>query len=155
MHLSRIVLVLVLGLMLGAGSPTSGAAKSYTVDRIGVNASVRPDGSMAVTEEITYSFDGSFTFAYRDIPVSAGMRVTGIAVAEGGRPYEESPGDEPGTFYVTETNGVMKVTWHCAARNETRSFRLSYVVEGAVRRYEDTAELYYQFVGDEWDHPIG
>ncbi len=152
--MARYITVLALVIAVGTVVPGVCAAKSYAVERIQVDASVLSDGSMKVAEEITYLFDGSFTFAFREIPLKRGERMTGITLTDGGRPYTASPGQQPGTFRVDEENGTTRVTWYYAAKNERKTFIFSYVIEGVVRRYEDTAELYYQFVGDAWDRTI-
>ena len=43
---------------------------------------VQPDGSISVTEEITYRFDGSFSGAYREIPLRAGESIRDIEVTD-------------------------------------------------------------------------
>ena len=69
--------------------------------------------------------------------------------------FAESTSESPGTFSVSPADGETRVTWHYRARNETRTFRLTYTLSGAVKRYPDIGELYFKFVGDGWDRPIG
>ena len=47
-------------------------AKSYHIAGADVEIVVEDDGSLLVTEYLTYDFDGSFTGAYRDIPLRSG-----------------------------------------------------------------------------------
>ncbi len=47
------------------------------------------------------------------------------------------------------------MTWYYRADSERRTFDFAYTIAGGVRRYPDTAEFYYKFVGDDWDRPIG
>lgn len=42
-------------------------AKSYSIDKVNIEAWVEKDGSMRVSEKRMYNFDGSYTFAYLDI----------------------------------------------------------------------------------------
>lgn len=81
--------------------------------------------------------------------------MVGIRVSEDGRDYRESDSNEPGTFVITQEARSTRVTWYYQADSERRTFDFAYTVEGGVRRYPDTAELYYKFVGDDWDRPIG
>lgn len=129
-------------------------AKSYGVERLDILATVQVDGSMQVEERLTYSFDGSFRFAYRDIQTGQGETIDGLAVAEGTKPYRQSRGEEPGTFKVDAGGDRVRVTWYYRARDETRTFHFSYTIRGAVQRYPDVGELYYKFVGDGWDRRI-
>jgi uncharacterized membrane protein len=123
------------------------AQRRYAVDSIVVDAAVREDGAMDVRESISYAYRGAYTFAFRDIRRLPGETVDGIAVAEGGEAYARSDSSEaPGTFVVAERGDSTRVTWYYRAEDERRTFDLSYVVHGAVRRHPDTAELYYQFM---------
>jgi len=45
-----------------------------------VHIAVEPDGSLAMEERITFFFDGSFTGAYRDIPLRDGERIGDVSV---------------------------------------------------------------------------
>jgi hypothetical protein len=47
------------------------------------------------------------------------------------------------------------VTWRFRAEDGQRTFELGYTLSGVVRRDADLAEIYFQFVGDQWDRPIG
>ena len=61
--------------------------------------------------------------------------------------------DIPGIFYVEEHPGHVYIDWSFEAANEQRTFTISYTVENAVLVHQDVAELYYQFIGGEWDEP--
>ncbi|UCG50686.1 MAG: DUF2207 domain-containing protein, partial [Candidatus Latescibacterota bacterium] len=145
---------LALMFVLGALS-AEGWAKSYSVDDIRITAVVGPDGSMEITENITYTFDGGFSYAFREIPTRADERVSDVVIEAGGRRYTESTDGRPGSFTITRNEGRTKVTWYYTAKNERRTFSLTYTIKGVVRRYPDTAELYFKFVGEGWDRPIG
>jgi uncharacterized membrane protein len=131
------------------------AEKSYSVDAIRIAAEVASDGSMRVTEVITYRFDGRFSYAYRDIPIRSGEKVIDVSVREKGAAFARSDNEEPGTFKIGSGDGGPRVTWYYDARDEERTFEFSYTVSGLVRRYPDTAEICYKFVGEGWDREIG
>ncbi len=116
---------------------------------------VGADGSLEIREALSYDFRGRFTFAFRDIPRGAPDEVARIRVSEDGRDYRESDSNEPGTFVITQEARSTRVTWYYQADSERRTFDFAYTVQGGVRRYRDTAEFYYKFVGDDWDRPIG
>jgi uncharacterized membrane protein len=152
----RIAAVLAVGIVLCLlGGVSTIRAKSYEVQNMAVQALVQPDGRVLVEEATTYDFDGSFKFAYRDIPLGQGVAVDDIRVEEGGRPYTRSDSEEPGTFKVARNSAGIRVTWYYRAKNEARTFELAYTLKGAVLRYPDTAVMYQQFVGNDWDRPIG
>jgi len=131
------------------------ADKSYRVESIRIDARVDPEGSMRVTELISYRFEGKFTYAYRDIPLKAGENLIDVGVRENALAFDRSDGGEPRTYAVSREDGSVRITWHYVARDEARVFEISYTVTGLVRRYPDTAEIYYKFVGEGWDREIG
>ncbi len=126
----------VLATLVATASPA--LAKSYSLDRLTVDATVRPDASMDVTEHITYDFHGSFHRATRAIPSGATYEIRDVQVSENGRPLPvEGP---PNDF-----------AWTFSASDETRTFDIHYLVVGAVAVGPDVGELYWKFVGT--DHP--
>jgi uncharacterized membrane protein len=131
------------------------AAKSYSVPDIHMQVEARPDGEMLVEEQITYQFSGSFSFAYRDIPLKRGESVSDVVVSEAGRPFTDTTGKQPGTFSKTKSGNNVRVTWYFGAKNEARTFKLEYKLSGVIERYSDVAVLYFKFIGDDWDRPIG
>ncbi|MCZ6650338.1 MAG: DUF2207 domain-containing protein [Acidobacteria bacterium] len=130
-------------------------AKNYDVRRVHIQATVRSDGGVEVEETLVFSFRGSYKYAYRDIPLTAGQNVSRVAVAEKGTAYREDSSAAAGTYSVTRKARGVQVRWNYRARNEEREFRFSYWLTGAVTRHDDVAELYMKFVGDAWDRPMG
>lgn len=128
--------------------------RSYRILQMHAEAEVRPDGSMAVTETITMSFRGRYNGFTRRLNREGGIAYTGVSVSENGNEYLYHPGKEygpPGTFIAFEDGKEFIVDWSFSAVDETRIFVLQYTVENVVTVYRDTAELYYQFFGDEFD----
>ena len=142
-------------LLLLCLTPLSPArAKSYSLPDLQMQVVVTPDGDVQVEEQLTFSFKGKFGFAFRDIPLGPGHRVTSVDVSESGNSYRLFDSEEPGTFALENHADRVKVTWYYKARNEQRTFHLTYTLTGAVARHDDVAELYMKFVGDQWDRPI-
>jgi len=144
---------LLLAVLLAVGLVSPAQAKSYYLRRADVIAQVRADGSMRVREGRQIVFEGTFHAFDRTIPVPAGAEITNIAVSEGGIPYQERFGEEPGTFTTVRTRRELSLSWFYVATDETRTFVLEYDVLGAVQKHADTAELYWQFIepDHEWE----
>ena len=123
--------------VLGLGSPAS--AKSFRISAVQIEATLRPDGAMQVVEHITYDFDGEFRNGTRFIPpgdyqiveMNVRDRDTGEALPFTGAPHQ--------------------LAWRYYAKDERKTFAISYVVLDAAKVYDDVAELYWKFVGAE--HP--
>jgi uncharacterized membrane protein len=103
---------------------------------------VSPDGTARVTESLTYTFDGRFSYAFRTIPLRLGDRVYDVEVAEGGDKYVMSMTEARGSYSVVRRADEVEIKWHYRAKNETRTFVVSYSVEGAVSRHADVVEFY-------------
>ncbi len=127
------------------------SAKSYRISGVEIDAHLRPDGNMDVSEARTYTFSGSFSFAYRDMPRGGRVTFDDFEVLENGRPYVLSDSEAPGTYQVTGTTGRTRVTWYYRAADESRTFEFRYRALNAVQRYEDAALLYYKFLSEDWE----
>ena len=148
--------VLVLLAVLAGCSGDSGD-RSYVIDEVRVGAELRPDGSLEVVEDRTFAFDGTYRFAFYELPLEDGQEVSGLSVAEEGEPLRAADVDDeaPGTFGLEDDDDGLAVRWFFTtpATDESRTFTLSYTVTGAAVRHADAAELYWQWIGTGWDVP--
>jgi uncharacterized membrane protein len=131
------------------------AAKSYSVSDFDIRVEARSDGTLIVEEQITYHFSGSFSYSYRDIPLKRGELISDVVISEEDLSYTNASGKQPGTYSTTKSGNNTRVTWHFGAKNEARTFKLAYRLSGVIQRYSDVAVLYFKFIGDDWDRPIG
>jgi uncharacterized membrane protein len=125
-------------LAIGVGWASPASAKSFTIDRFAVEATVDPDGSMAVVEQLTYTFDGVFNVGDRDIPASTDYEIVGMSASENGTPLETLNPD-PSSF-----------EWALNGASGVHTYELTYTVLDAVSVYRDVGELYWQFVGEDF-----
>ena len=136
-------------------------AKSYTIDRIDIQAELMHDGSLKIEETRTYSFHGSFSWADYLLPLKAATpgqslgTVKDFELSDGNSFYRESSDKSPGTYILTLGSEKMHVKWFYRAQNETRSFTLRYTVTDAVTAYSDISDFCYQFVGRANEKQIG
>lgn len=130
--------------------------RSYRFAEVAIEAELRTDGSLAVVEQRTFAYDGTYRGAFYELPLDGDQRVEQFSLSDStGVTYRAASGGEaPGT-YVDESDGDFSVTWYYAtpATDEQRTFTLSYVVRGAGQRHADSAELYWQWIGTGWDVP--
>ncbi|RQD78461.1 MAG: DUF2207 domain-containing protein, partial [Candidatus Syntrophonatronum acetioxidans] len=134
------------------------ANRSYQINQVDVEAEILPDGSMQVREYFMVDFRGTYQGMFRWINKSQGMEVVDMVILEGGVPYEFNPGDTygpAGTYYISDEPDRFFVDWSFNATDQSRNFVLDYRILNAVTLHEDTAELYYQFFGDESDIDMG
>ena len=83
-----------------------------------MNVLVESSGALEVGERITFAYDGSFSGAYRDIPLRDGESISDVQVLEDRRAYTSGGCTElgcfspPGTFGVTNVGDGIRVVWH-------------------------------------------
>ncbi len=131
------------------------AEKSYTMENVSIVADLAADGSMTISEERTYKFQGRYKYAYRTFPLDGRVGYEDFQVSENNQPYQLSRSQEPGTFTVTTNNQEIEVRWYYRAHSETRTFVIHYQVNNAVQRYRDGAVLYYKFIGEKFNKSTG
>ncbi len=136
--------------------PTS--EKEYEITDAGVSVRLQDDGSLLVHEALPFDFTGSFSGAYRDIPVLDGVQLSDFGVREAGSGRYRPGGntalgssDSPGTFGVERMEHGYRVVWHYSAADETRTFELTYRVTGATKVYDDVVDVAWNVWGSQWD----
>ena len=127
-------------------------AKSYKIIKIEIIATVNLDGSIDIQEFRTYKFKGRFRWADYRKSVKGFDSIENFVLRDENFIYHSSSGKEKGTYQVSYSNDEFYVKWFYSARNESKTFILSYKLTNILNIYPDVAELNYQFVGGEWDH---
>ena len=160
-----VIACLVAACALVALTPLS--AEAYEMPRVRIEATVLEDGALHVEEERTFAFDDEVNGVFWTIPIATNeqgrpswvdVASLGAAIVdEGGaeraleRVGEAQPGDD-GVFTVTEEDDAIRIQLFSPHADDTQAtFRLSYDLTGAVMAWADTAELYWKFVGPDWE----
>ena len=143
-------------------APTSALAdKSFRVSQAAVNVTVARNGEVLMREDLTFSFDGFFTGAYRDIPLAKDVSAQDVEVSEGGAPY--SPGgdttlgssDAAGKFGSVRLPQGLRIVWHYQQDGGRRTFTLRYRLRGVVIAHDDAVEVAPQVWGNQWNNSLG
>ncbi|MBD3279611.1 MAG: DUF2207 domain-containing protein, partial [Candidatus Pacebacteria bacterium] len=168
------MLLLVLLLIAAAFNlscwPSLVLAKSYSINQVQITAQLQADGSMQVVEEREYQFDGQYAYAYQDINLvpdqsanpgrTLAYELTDVQVCEAEFCYQQLPASQVDqeqpranpvqSFYIQQNGDQLHIQWFYRAVDEKRRFQLRYTVKNAVTWHSDVAELYWQWVGDQW-----
>jgi uncharacterized membrane protein YgcG len=146
-------LAMILAAPAGA-SAQSGAERVISYD---ARISIQRDGSILVTEQITYDFGSDQRHGlFRVIPVrvrynDSSDRIYWVSVRS---VYSDTARSE----YTVDSNGSA-VGIRIGDPNRTvtgvHAYRLTYQVRGSLNRFADHDELYWNAVGNRWDVPIG
>ncbi|MEX2464263.1 MAG: DUF2207 domain-containing protein, partial [Gaiellaceae bacterium] len=121
---------------------------------------VQPDGALAIEEDISFVYDGSFSGGFREIPLREGEEITDVFVAEGGTRYAPGAPTEIGsvgedrTFGVARLDDGARIVWHYRAFSELRTFTIGYTLRGLAVAYDDVVDVNLKVWGDEWDVPL-
>ena len=86
-----IVAVVVVGVLLVVFVWIPSQRRSYTIDDVRIQATVRPNGTLAATERFSYTFEGDYTRVYRDLPFRPFEPVTVVAVTGPDGPLKRLP----------------------------------------------------------------
>jgi uncharacterized membrane protein len=158
--MARVGAILVAFLLVGllCALPAAASAKSYSMPSVAIQASVMPDGSMTVRETRTFDFNGSFTrvYWYLDKRQSSVIEVNSVSGPDGPLALtRDAVTRVPGRYAVTDEGNRLFVQAFFALQDRQAAFVLDYTVKAAARKWDDTSELYWQFVGNEWGVPTG
>ncbi len=152
----HLLLLLMIGLFVGLPSLAVEAQdKTYYWDRINVDITLLSNSDIEIVETQTFVFtQGSFTFAYRNIPMNRLQSITNVEVWEGQTRYQ-SGRDAPGTFRVSREGGDTRITWwYPTTANTTRTFTLKYTVVGGLRFYEGGDQLFWKAIFPDRDFAV-
>lgn len=162
-RLCAVLLLLLVAAAAAALAAGPAAAKDFAITGIDVDATVRPNGDVRITDTRTLSFSGTFHYVYWDLATegSDGIKVRGASGPAPGDPSRtvpyvpsESPtvyswNGEVGTYAYLTAPDVVTVQLNFDVTDATARFTVEYVAKGAAKRWSDTAELYWQFIGAE------
>lgn len=141
-------------------APASAMAADYTVPNVDIKATVQPDGGLAVEERRTFEFTDDVNGVFWDIPLAenqqgirSGVQVTGVEFPE--RTFRQVPTADPGNdgvYTVEDRSDAVRVKVFAPQESgNEKTVTLRYTLTGAVMAWNDTAELYWKFVGPDWD----
>jgi uncharacterized membrane protein len=121
-------------------------ANDYSIPDIRIEVEMMEDGTVRFTEHLTYRFEGSFSWADHRFPREGFSEVTNIRVFEGDTDYINTNTEETGTFSVSQSNRYLIIKWHYNATDTTRTFSVSYDLEGALTTGEEWVEFYWSYL---------
>ena len=146
--------------ILAIPAAVGAAAKVFVLPEASVSIAVNADGSLDVSERLTFSFSGNFQGAYRDIPRRSGESITNVSVAEDSFAYQPGAStvlgsaDDPGRFGVADLGDEVRVVWHYRAADERRTFDVSYAFSGLAVAYDDVVDVNIQVWGSQWEQTL-
>lgn len=127
------------------------SAKDYDIPTIQIEVSINSEGSVRITEHLTYDFDGSFSWAEYRLPRQGFSAIRNIQISEGGKSYLNKNSESPGTFSVAQNDNAIKLKWHYEAENEQRTFTISYTLVDALTIGPKWSQFFWNYLSDDRD----
>ena len=158
-----IFFLLLFILFIILGNITSNASSDLFLNYLTFDVNVNTDGSMDVTETWDIDIEDTNTlfktFKTDSTKYSDISNVKVVETTNGiNRPFREI---NTIMYHVTEncyygkinSDGNFEIAWGVGMDNSSgnRKYQISYTVEDAIAKYNDYAELYWQFVGDDFE----
>lgn len=140
----------------------SKAANSYlNLNELNFYAKINDDGSMDVVETWNIEIEDTNTlFKTFELDNTKFSSIDNVKVKDVTANKEFNQIDEE-MYHVTKdcyyglvnSNGAFEIAWGVGLDDEedTRAYEISYTVEDAVSKYNDYAELYWQFIGEDFE----
>ncbi|MCK4777269.1 MAG: DUF2207 domain-containing protein [Actinomycetia bacterium] len=150
-----LVFILFLSVFLFSAGNSIVEAKDYSFPSIKITVNINENGSFDFTEERTYRFDGSFSWADYNLKKEGSRSITGFTVSEGSKVYVDSDIAVQPQGSLSMGSSSIYAKWDYGARDEERTFTIKYHVIGGIKSYSDVAEFNWKFIGKEWDKRIG
>ena len=154
------LIFLILFIILGN---TKSNAGSLYLDNLDFDAKINQDGSMNVTETWDISISETNTlFKTFKTDNSKYSSITDVEVAEVTNSAEKKFSKVDSLMYhvtkdcyygMKNDDGNFEIAWGVGLDDSsaTKTYKISYKVNDAIAKYQDYAELYWQFVGSDFE----
>ena len=130
---------------------------SFRISDLNVEAKLQKDGSMLVSEAVTYSID-EINGVYFDIDAKGYGGINSLQVFEDNGINENNEISfkkvDSANYEVTENDGVYRIKLYSKNYNNIRTFKFVYTLPDAIKVYDDVAQLNRKMVGQDWQKGI-
>lgn len=134
------------------------AEDNLSITRWKIDSTLLDNGDLSISEDITFNYNDKFNGIYRSIVLKGTDGVDALEVFQMNEgveiPFTYVESAEKGdneVFTATNENNALKLMIFSPSENETKTYRIKYVVKNVAVKHKDTGELYYKFIGSEND----
>lgn len=125
--------------------------RSYFMSSYHITARVEQNGDMQVEEVIEYSFDGAFNGVYRTLSTKGNEGIEDIKVFvlqdSQLKEFLQDNSESEFSYQLLQESNQLKIKAFMKAKDESKTFVVKYKAKQAATKYQDIAELYWQFTG--------
>lgn len=168
------IIIILLSSKVEANSGT------YSIDEVNMDVVLQKDGSLKINEKLTYKFNGSFNGIYITIPYgindnkydkiraqtslindsfynAVSYKIDSVYV--GNNKYQQAysaVNGERGVYTIENdySKKVDKIKVYSPTSNAIKTFTISYTLNNLAVKHNDIGEIYYNFIGGDWDKSI-
>ncbi len=134
------------------------ADKSFSVEALNIEATLKEDASLDIMEDLNYKFSGNFNGITRDLKLKGaqGYEIKKVLIKESNGDFQEISQGENNKQYTILNNGNNGITIkiYSKSKNEEKTFRIIYSVKGAATLYSDIGELSWNFYSNDNKIPV-
>ena len=133
--------------------PIVSFAANYRIEKLDIEANLQKDGSIVVSEAVTYDID-EINGVYFDIDAKGFGELEDLQVFE----------DEPNTssfkevdasnYEVSVSDELYRIKLYSKNQNNIRTFKFVYKLPEAIKVYDNVAQFNRKMVGQEWQQGI-
>ena len=152
--MKKLIVLMCIILMFSTSSLASFADDNLKINRNIVESTLLENGDLKISQDITYEFSDKYNGVYWNIGLKDTDGITDVQVYElinGSEViFTENVDAEKGDselFKSDETKDNLELMIFSPSKDETKTFRIKYVLKNVAIRHEDAGELYYQFLG--------
>ena len=125
---------------------------SFRIEKLDIEANLQKDGSMVVSEAVTYDID-EINGVYFDIDAKGFGELEYIQVFE-----DDSTGGfkevDSSNYEVSVSDELYRIKLYSKNHNNRRTFKFVYKLPEAITVYDDVAQFNRKMVGQEWQQGI-
>jgi len=151
------VLLAILGivLMLNVTSTNVSASSKYQIQKYNIEANVKKNGDVELTQRLNYQFDGDFhgVFYNQSLKGLKGVTQPKVFVDTGFQkiPVRQSNSGAENTFKLTKTKKNLGLKIYHETETGKLTYIYQYTLKGLVTNYNDTAVLNWRVLYG-WDN---
>ena len=157
------IFILIMVLLIGN---VSNAASDFTLKQIDFDVTLNSDGSMNVTETWDIKIRGMTNTLFKtfELDQSKYSGITDVSVYEidknGNKikfreKNEEVLHVEKNCYYgLINSNNKYEIAWGINESSGSKTYEISYKVLDCIKKYNDIAELYWKFIGNDFSVDI-
>ena len=128
-------------------------AANYRIEKLDIEANLQKDGSMVVSEAVTYDID-EINGVYFDIDAKGFGELEDLQVFEDDPNTSSFKEVDTSNYEVSVSDELYRIKLYSKNQNNIRTFKFVYKLPEAIKVYEDVAQLNRKMVGQDWQQGI-